>query len=432
MKKNALIKIGQACFTVLTLTITIIIYPILILLALFARNRGKGYFVGIQEIAGNIHSTMQALHEAGHEDTTSFAIVGFYYENYNYDHFIKMPDAAMSKNLVSLVYTMIYIFVSSIFYMVKFLYTKDKFVFYWNRSFLPANLDFLLLKLAKKKVVVFHCGDDVRYRPIQNKLMQAEGVDCSLPLINYSMPILSFLKIMYYHKWPLLLRIPIYTVMNQETFMDRPLYQFRIPQITELEPKLKVENKVPVIVHAPSDREIKGTAVVLKAMDALRKNGYQFDFVLLEGVPNEEVVRMLKVADIVIDQPFTWIGRFAIEALAHSCVVLGGNNSAYEKGSIRLPVIEFKRDYIDLCKKLEFVLSGDNLERIRQESYKCFQDYYSSKSFIKHLNGVFSGVIEPDLSPHENYKRKLLDAADGFLERVLIKIFIKSEHAKKY
>jgi len=73
----------------------------------------------------------------------------------------------------------------------------------------------------------------------------------------------------------------------------------------------------PLVVHAPSHRGIKGTRFVLDAVSRLRAEGAAFDFVLIEGMKNEEARRIYEKADILIDQLLVgWYGGIAVEFMA--------------------------------------------------------------------------------------------------------------------
>ena len=59
--------------------------------------------------------------------------------------------------------------------------------------------------------------------------------------------------------------------------------------------------KKPIIIHAPSDRYIKGTEYILNAVNNLKKV-LDFEFVLIENIPHSEALEWYKKADVVIDQ----------------------------------------------------------------------------------------------------------------------------------
>lgn len=71
------------------------------------------------------------------------------------------------------------------------------------------------------------------------------------------------------------------------------------------------------IVHAPSDRIIKGTAAVIAAVETLASRGHQLELDLVENVPNTQARARMAEADIVIDQLNAgFYGTAAVEAMA--------------------------------------------------------------------------------------------------------------------
>jgi len=77
------------------------------------------------------------------------------------------------------------------------------------------------------------------------------------------------------------------------------------------------------VAHAPSNREVKGTAHVVAAVEQLRAEGVAVVLDLIEGVSREEVLARVAAADVVVDQLLIgWYGGFAVEAMAlHKPVV---------------------------------------------------------------------------------------------------------------
>jgi len=76
-------------------------------------------------------------------------------------------------------------------------------------------------------------------------------------------------------------------------------------------------NRVPVILHAPNHRYVKGTPELIAAVDALHASGIECDLRLVEGVAREQALRMYGEADIIADQFIIGaFGVFAVEAMA--------------------------------------------------------------------------------------------------------------------
>ncbi len=72
-----------------------------------------------------------------------------------------------------------------------------------------------------------------------------------------------------------------------------------------------------VFAHAPSHRKVKGTDLILEALEELAAEGYRFDVDLIEGVSNSTALERYADADVVIDQLYAgWYGGVALEAMA--------------------------------------------------------------------------------------------------------------------
>lgn len=72
----------------------------------------------------------------------------------------------------------------------------------------------------------------------------------------------------------------------------------------------------PRIVHAPSNGGIKGTPLVLAALERLRAR-FDFELVLIENTPHAEAMKLYQSADMAIDQVLAgWYGGFAVELMA--------------------------------------------------------------------------------------------------------------------
>lgn len=72
-----------------------------------------------------------------------------------------------------------------------------------------------------------------------------------------------------------------------------------VNQILPTYPEVK---QAPLVVHAPTRRDLKGTDHIVKAVNQLKHEGLQFHFQLIEGMTYEQTKELLAQADIVIDQ----------------------------------------------------------------------------------------------------------------------------------
>ena len=83
------------------------------------------------------------------------------------------------------------------------------------------------------------------------------------------------------------------------------------------EPVYPAPRARPRVLHAPTQRAIKGTRYLLDAAERLRGEGVPFDLELIENLPHAEAQRRYGEADLVVDQLLAgWYGGFAVEAMA--------------------------------------------------------------------------------------------------------------------
>jgi hypothetical protein len=122
-----------------------------------------------------------------------------------------------------------------------------------------------------------------------------------------------------------------YTIRKVLPFFDRVFYlnpelghvvpegqflPYASVEIEKFDVKLPSPEGRPIILHAPSDGSIKGTPMILDALEQLRTR-YDFDLILVEKKTHEEALALYRSADIAIDQVFAgWYGGFAVEMMA--------------------------------------------------------------------------------------------------------------------
>lgn len=187
-----------------------------------------------------------------------------------------------------------YHYVKRFFIFLKLFNNYDVYHFHGG-TLLPKGIDSILWKVLKKKLIVHHHGSELRFKGekyIYSKF--ADRILVSTPdLLEWS---------------PNGIWIP--------NPVDIRKYKF-------VEPNLQTHKLR--ILHAPSSRKIKGTEYVMQAIDKLKKDGYDTEFILLENVSHDEVIRQLKTVDIVIDwinPNFGIYGVFSIEAMCMGKPVL--------------------------------------------------------------------------------------------------------------
>lgn len=70
------------------------------------------------------------------------------------------------------------------------------------------------------------------------------------------------------------------------------------------------------IVHAPTNREVKGSKYILKTLKNLEIKYKNLEVILIENIPYEKALKLYQEADIVIDQVLIgWYGGFGVEVM---------------------------------------------------------------------------------------------------------------------
>lgn len=160
-------------------------------------------------------------------------------------------------------------------------------------------------------------------------------------------------------------------------------------------PKFQPEQPIKIL-HAPNHQAIKGSNFVFKAIDTLKREGYNVELIFKQGVPNDEFLKTIREADIVIDQLIIgWYGIFATEAMCLGkpviCYLRNDLIKAYESmGCIEpdeIPLINAgPSELVSVLR--EMLKSPETLSEIGQRSRSYAEKYHSSDT----LSDFFSEI----------------------------------------
>ncbi|MDQ6418339.1 glycosyltransferase family 4 protein [Paenibacillus sp. LHD-117] len=189
----------------------------------------------------------------------------------------------------------------------------DIFHFHFGETFFPDKRDLKLIADRGKKMAMFHRGSEARILSIARssgnpyvrvkKTWPEARIRSNLKLLSSYIDhacvpdheLLPYVKPYYKH-----VHVVPYAI-------DSANYM----------PKYPAPCSEPLIVHAPSRQDLKGTKYVLDAVARLKKEGHRFVFKLVERMPHDEALRLYREASIVVDQLL--IGSYAnlsMEAMA--------------------------------------------------------------------------------------------------------------------
>ncbi|MDQ6421277.1 glycosyltransferase family 4 protein [Paenibacillus sp. LHD-117] len=230
-------------------------------------------------------------------------------------------------------------------YFEEALETYDIFHFHFGSTFYePDKRDLQLLKTMGKKLIVHHNGSDVRL------LSVARSFNNPYVFVKETWP-----EEKVHANMRLLSSYIDHTIINDYELMPyvKPYYKHVhvVPytiDVHQIKPFYPAPDSQPLIVHAPSHREVKGTEFVIAAVERLKKEGHEFQFKLLENLPHTEVMQLYRKSTIVIDQ--LRIGTYAnlsIEAMAMGkpviCYIRDDLRSTFPPG---LPIVSANPDTI--------------------------------------------------------------------------------------
>lgn len=144
----------------------------------------------------------------------------------------------------------------------------------------------------------------------------------------------------------------------------------------------------PLIVHAPTDPNVKGTRFIVAAVEKLKRS-FDFDFLLVAGMPHEKVTQIMAEADLFIDQ--LHIGTYGVASI--------------EAMALGTPVVCYLSDYMQQYLPPNPIISATplNIEEIlahhlsnpaslwgrRQEGRAFVEAHHDAAKVVKQLVEVY-------------------------------------------
>jgi hypothetical protein len=196
-------------------------------------------------------------------------------------------------------------------------YGNNLFIKFILRMYVKLCRKFEQELLQKKVIAVTYQGDDARQSDycIKNfpiSIANEVGSDYYFPDLDFR----KRCRIRWFEEYADL----IYA-LNPDLLWVLPERATFIPyanvNILEWTPVFKKPSVRPLVLHAPSHRNAKGTHYIIDAVNRLKDEGILFDFILVEGRSNADARLLYEQADLVIDQLLAgWYGGLAVEVMA--------------------------------------------------------------------------------------------------------------------
>jgi len=140
------------------------------------------------------------------------------------------------------------------------------------------------------------------------------------------------------------------------------------------------------IKHAPNHRLIKGTNILIAAVETLQKEGVDIDLEIIENRPRISVIEALKSADIVVDQIHAGYALHALEGMSLGKIVVTGIDLSDPVYSPHKDILETSPLVLTSAKSLL-----NDLRRIIDNRHNWHAQSIATKSFaFKYLSIVGS------------------------------------------
>lgn len=168
------------------------------------------------------------------------------------------------------------------------------------------------------------------------------------------------------------------------------------------------QNTVLRVLHAPNHTTIKGTDHLRRAIAKLQQEGCGIELVLLQRVPNHQVLAAIRAADLIADQfVIGWYGFFALEAMSAGKPVMTYIKDQYvdlqifagNLGPEGIPVLNTRYDQVE--DQLRWALEHrEALHDIGRRSREFVKRHHSMESIGRRYQTILRGLgLHPGQGP---------------------------------
>lgn len=248
-------------------------------------------FHGTTEIAGQMGILSDALKKRGHYSigyNTFHSYLGYK------DNLINIDKVGLNEKYKQIVDSF------------------DLFHFHYGTTLSPDYADLAEIKNKKKKMIMHHWGNDVRFHD-QAKVHNPYVYTGDSPP-NEEIHA-KLLKITKYIKEAIVQDYEVYEYVKD--YYDKVHVLPIAIDLKHFKPKYpSIEKVKPLILHAPTNPSFKGTFHIEKTIEKLKED-HDFDYRRIEKVNHEEAIKLYEDADLIIDQVLCGsYGLLSVESMA--------------------------------------------------------------------------------------------------------------------
>ena len=352
-------------------------------------DRKRRILVGTIEIAGQIVDFAGGFRQLGHEVTTVVRKRDPFFRELQYDvHLnLRLPDRIrrLSSPIVRVprgTACHAYRWAQAL----RLISSHDLFVFQFAGSLLPNNWDYPILRRLGKQIIAIFNGSDILH---WSAYFQELTRFC-VPVIGKEALLSADGGVTLARKLRRL-RVAerycdaIFSVPSLSGLALRPYFHIYLPIDTRLYEPCVPDREVPLVVHAPSHRGVKGTDLIVGVLKKLASEGIRFELRLIENMPNSVVRDGLRSADILVDQLYsTTTAKLSLEGLASSCAVATGNWQDFAPIPPDRPVWPIDPD--NLYEQLKRLLTDRELRlRLARAGRPFVEKYHDRVKVAEHI-----------------------------------------------
>lgn len=367
-------------------------------------------FIGAQELSGLFNRLNNAFHDLNIE-SDYYCLYQYTFEiNNSSKHSMKLlarhrrhvlartkSKSCFMKELFLLLQMIdiISIYIYALRRYDYYIYMFGHGMFHYHKYLQPfQELEFWLLKLFKKKVVMWFLGADSR------------PPYCDVDIYNedyekiYQVVLEKKRNVARIEKYMMTIDSPSSSHFHNNSFIITNMIGIPV-DIKELVNRSTTigNNSKITIMHAPSNIDAKGTAIIRKIMEEL-KVSYNIDYIEISGKPHSEVLKAFEQADIVIDQLYsdTPMAGLATEAAINGIpVIVGGYFSDIYKNIMKNNVNIEPTIYCNTDEVKEKLIQLIEDEHLRKEIGEKEKEYVFKEREAKIVAKRFVKIYNNDI-----------------------------------
>lgn len=281
------------------------------------------------------------------------------------------------------------VFISSLFFF-------DIFIFLAGQTITNTKIELWALRKLKKKTIMVYFGSEARPPYISGIF----ALNSKLYKKIHKISLKKKQTIIYHEKYiGYIINSPSTAHYHQKKYIN--WFAIGIPRIfPEIKNNfLSKRNGFVRILHSPSKQQIKGTSEIIKAIEALKNKGYLIEFVKIEGMSNDTIMREISQCDFVIDQLYsdTPMAVFATEAAWHAKpAIVGGYGFEELKKNVPTemwpPSKTCHPDNIEQAIE-DLIANPEERQRLGSEAQKFVQKKWKNSEVARRYLCLIEGTI---------------------------------------